>query len=408
VAFLSFCPLSRSQDTTEELGTDKNPLGFRFGSIDLHPRLTSGATYDNNIDFTTTNAEKDVEWTIQPAIQIVGGDEQGLVKYRIVKDNVLNLSPGDVIINEVEDWPGNVFILDYGPRFQMFQKYSNYNSIDQLGYFNVLFPLNKTIFGFKQDYEQETTTIIEAGQRAKSQVISTTISGAYRFGDRTSFESNLQRYNIDYDSPNLTGYTEYGTENWLNYNFQENLHGSLGVLAGVDEVDDYQNQVFEQIRARLRYSYTEKLFFDVSAGGELRQYENGHSDTLDPVFNMTGKYFATKRTTLAVVASRQQIASIYNGYYYADTGAAISLRQEIVRYCAVNLSTGYHDLNYTPTDNHVGPQYSDSYYDARISVEFNIATHFSGQIYYRVLNLASELYGNVDDQQVGARLTYRF
>jgi cell division protein FtsI/penicillin-binding protein 2 len=193
----------------------------------------------------------------------------------------------------------------------------------------------------------------------------------------------------------------------MNYALQENLHGSLGVLAGWDDVGNHQDQTFEQVRARVRYNYTEKVNFDVSAGGELREYQNGHSAALDPVFSLAGKYLPSERTTVALIGYRQQVASIYNGYYYADTGANLSLQQEIVYICTLDISMGYHVLNYTPINNQTS-QYTDSFYDAKVGVEFHIIKHLSGQMFYQMIQRTSAVNGNVTENQVELSLTCRY
>lgn len=407
VVLLGACRWGHAGEMPDEFGSDKNPVGFRYGPVDLHPRLTSSVTYDDNIEFMSTNAERDVKWVAHPSFQIVGGDESDLVSFHNVGYDVLKLSPGDLIIKPVEAWPGKLFILDYGPRFQVFKKYSRDDSIDELVNFNGLYPLSKIIVGVQQGYDLEKTTIIEAGQRTQSENISTKVSAAYHLSDQTSFESGWQRFAVSYDAANLTGYTEYGTEDWMNYALQENLHGSLGVLAGWDDVGNHQDQTFEQVRARVRYNYTEKVNFDVSAGGELREYQNGHSAALDPVFSLAGKYLPSERTTVALIGYRQQVASIYNGYYYADTGANLSLQQEIVYICTLDISMGYHVLNYTPINNQTS-QYTDSFYDAKVGVEFHIIKHLSGQMFYQMIQRTSAVNGNVTENQVELSLTCRY
>jgi hypothetical protein len=407
VAILSCFRLVQAENLPDELGSPVNPVGFRYGPFDLHPRLWAGPTYDDNINFTPTNTESDVKWTVQPAFQLVAGDEDGLLNYRNAGYDVLKVSPGELIIRPVESWPNKVAVLDYGPRFQEYQKYSADDAVDELGTLNVLYPLSKVILGFRQDYDLEKSTIIEAAQRTQSEAITTAGSAAYSIGDKTSIDSNFQRYSIGYGSSDLRGYTEYRTEDWFNYEFEPDLHGSLGVFGGIDEVDQGQDQTFAQLRARMRYNYTEKLYFDASAGGEWRNYQNGHSDTIDPVFDISARYLLTVRTTLGLTGYRHQIASIYNGYYYTSTGALLTLRQEITDYCTINLSAGYYSLDYTPI-NAVGADHTDDFYTARIDVDFKIASHLFGEVFYQVLSRSSGFDGNIADNQVGARLTCKF
>ena len=380
---------------------------LQLGPFALHPRLVAGAIYDDNILLSPVNKEADLEWTVQPALQAVAGDDAALLAYRDVNYDVLGLSPGGLIVQQPEVWPGKFLIVDYGPRFQIFDKYTANNSIDEFGALNVLWPMHKLILGFKQDYQLQKTEIIEFDQRATVETISSALSAAYQLGDSTSLESNFRRISVGYDQTGLTGYTEYNTEDWFNYQLKENVPISLGVLAGEDVVANHQDQTYEQLRARARYNYTEKLAFDVSGGGELRQYEDGNPATLSPVFTVAGEYRPTERTTVRLTGLRQQYASIFNGYNYALTGASLEGRQGITDRFIAALSVSYYNINYTPTIRGL-TQSTGDYYIARVSLEAKIVHHLTGQIYYQLLSSQTQLGGNLMDDQTGVQLTLGF
>ncbi len=66
--------------------------------------------------------------------------------------------------------------------------------------------MNKLILGLKEDYKWERTTIIEAGQLANIENSFTTLSAAFQFGLKTSWESDLRLNYVNYDKQELTGY----------------------------------------------------------------------------------------------------------------------------------------------------------------------------------------------------------
>jgi hypothetical protein len=298
-------------------------------------------------------------------------------------------------------------ILDYGPRFQIFDRYTVNNSIDQFATLDLLWPMDKLILGFKQEYQLQKEAIIEVGERTTVESIPTTLSAAYQFGDKTSMESDLRRISTGYAAPGLIGYTEYNIEDWFNYKLEEDLPVSLGVLAGVDEVANHQGQTYEQLRARARYIHTEKLNFDVSVGGELRQYENGNPSTLFPVFTIVGEYRLSEWTTLRLTGYRQLYASIFNGYNYASTGATLEVRHGFTDRFSAALSAGYYSLEYTRV---TGPliTHTDGYYSARISLDAKIIPHLTGQIFCQWLSRQSQFNGSLNDEQAGAQLTLGF
>jgi hypothetical protein len=386
---------------------EKTLSDLRLGPFNLHPRLSAGFIYDDNILLVTTKTESDFDWIIQPSLQAVAGDDAALVAYRDQNYDVLGLSPGSLIIQQPEAWPGTLLLVDYGPRFQIFDKYSVNNSIDEFGTLNLLMPFHKLILGVRQDYQFQKTELIEFNQRATVESYITTLSAAYQFGDKASLESDFHRLSVGYNQTGLTGYSEYNTEDWFNYNVAENLPVSLGALAGWDGVVNHQDQTYEQLRARARYSYTEKLAFDVSAGGELREYENGKSDTLSPVFAVSGLYRPAERTSINLSGFRQVYASIFNSYNYANTGVALDFHQGITDRFTAGLSGSYNALDFTPVKKGLA-EYSGDYYILRLSFEAKIVRHLTGQFYYQFLDSRSQISAGVQDDQAGVKLILSF
>jgi hypothetical protein len=269
--------------------------------------------------------------------------------------------------------------------------------------------MSKLILGFRQDYQLQKTEVIEAGQRTQIEGISSTLSAAYQFGDKTSLESNFRRISTSYDQPGLIGDTEYNTEDWFNYQVEENLPVSVGVLAGRDIVVNNQDQTYEQLRVRARYSYTEKLNFDVSGGGELRQFESGAPESFSPVFSIAAQYLIAERTALRLTGSEQKYASDLNGYNYTSTGAALEVSQGITDRFTANLSVGYYALDYTPVGGAAGlAKYNEDYYTAKIGIEAKIVRHLTGQIFYQLTSLKSQSTGDIKDDQTGVQLTLSF
>ena len=161
-------------------------------------------------------------------------------------------------------------------------------------------------------------------------------------------ETNFRRVSVGYNQAGLIGGTEYNTEDWLNYQVAEDLPVSVGVVAGREYVSNNQDQTYEQLRVRARYSYTEKLAFDVSGGGELRQFQSGNPQSFSPVFSVAATYNLAVRTTLSLVGSEQKYASDLNGYNYTSTGATFEVSQGITDRFTANFSVGYYALDYAP------------------------------------------------------------
>jgi hypothetical protein len=406
--FFKTCLTSWAQDESSSGSSlEKDATELQLGPLHLHPALTTGVTYDDNITFSPTSPMKDVIWSIHPGIQAVAGDDAALINYRDMNYDILSLSPGDVIIQPPEDWPGKLLILDYDPNFKFYDRYTTYNFANQYATVNLMYAMSRLILGFNQNYTLEKTAIIQIGQIATEQTIHSKVTAAYLLSDKTSMEGNFNFIDISYDQPGLTGYTEYNTEDWLNYAVIENLPVSAGILAGFDDVIDGQNQTYQQLRARARYNYSEKLRFDASVGGELRQYENGHSQTLSPVFSVTGIYQPTVLTTLSLTSFRQQYASLYDGFYDSKTGVALELRQGLTDRFMVDASFGNYFLDYTPINNDES-SYSEDYYAVGLGLEAKIIRHLTGKISYQWQDRQSGHSGDASENQVNAQLTLSY
>ena len=385
-------------------------IPLQWGALHFHPRVTAGVTYDDNLLFTTTHQESDACWWLQPGFQAVLGDDESLVPLRDEHIDPLTLNPGYLIVQPPDQWLGKIAILDYSPRFKYYDEYTALDSTDEFLTLDTLWPMDKLILGFRQDYQLQKAIIIEADQFATTENINTTLSAAYQFGDKTSLESDFHLLDISYDLPGLIGYTEYNTEDWFNYNLTELMPVSLGMLAGYDSVDaSGQDQSYEQVRARVRYNLSEKLTFDGSFGGELRQYENGESDTLTPVFTLVGTYRLTERTTLSLAGYRQVYASILNGYNYTGTGASLGCSQEITDRFTVNANLGYYFLDFTAV-NRTLANYSEDYYNARLSLQAKILHHLIGAVYYNLNLISSQSsgIGQRTDNQLGVNLSLTY
>src|ERR1039458_5811434 len=114
------------------------PLALTLGPLNLHPRVTAGMVSDDNVLFTSANKEADLAWTLQPGLQAVAGDDAALIAYRDQNNDALGLTPGSLIVQPPEAWPGKIFMLDYAPRFKFYDKYTAYNAIDQFATLNLL------------------------------------------------------------------------------------------------------------------------------------------------------------------------------------------------------------------------------------------------------------------------------
>jgi hypothetical protein len=219
-----------SQAPAKPSFSDRLP-DLRVGPFDIHPRLTTGVMYDDNILISSHNTRSDFIWSVNPAASIVAGDRMAITEYLLNNNDFMGISPSTYITSGPEVWPGKLLMLDYGPRFNWFTDYSENNSTDQLLKFDALLPMAKLILGVNQGYTRENTGVIEASRRANVETITSSIMGAYQFSEKTSAEMNLRRISTDYEAnQGLNGQTDWSDANWFNYQMTPLIteHGRWG------------------------------------------------------------------------------------------------------------------------------------------------------------------------------------
>src|SRR5262249_21525857 len=152
----------------------------------------------------------------QPGLQAIVGETLDLVTFRDIRYDVLTISPGGLIVQSPEVWPGKLLIVDFSPRFQWFTEHPENNAIDYFGTLKPLWPMAKLIRGLRKDDRKETTVVIEAARRPPVEAFTTTLAVGYQFSDKTSIDSPFSRQQIDYQNqPGLIGYTEWSGVIWL-------------------------------------------------------------------------------------------------------------------------------------------------------------------------------------------------
>jgi hypothetical protein len=380
---------------------------LRVGPFDIHPRLTTGVMYDDNILIAPHNTKSDLIWSVQPAASIVAGDRMAITEYLINNSDFMGISPGTYITSSPEYWPGKMLMLDYGPRFNWFTDYSENNSTDQLLKFDALLPMAKLILGVNQNYTSENTTVVEAGRRSNVETISSAIMAGYQFSEKTSAEMNLSRRSTDYEaSQALNGSTDWSDANWFNYQMTPLLNTGVGLTVGDLETQS-QSQTYEQLLARARYKLAERVDVGLSAGGEMRQFESAKG-SLEPVFTLDGNYRPFERTSVYISGYRRDAASVYYSQNYIITGIGTGISQQFGDRYFIGLGIGYDNYKYQSSTAAKTADRSDDYVTLRPSFDVRITKHLHSNIYYNFRTLKSSQTDGFDDNQVAVQMTLSY
>jgi hypothetical protein len=160
--------------------------------------------------------------------------------------------------------------------------------------------------------------------------------------------------------------------------------------------------------ARARYQFGERLSADLSAGGQVRQYESGRHQTIEPVFSLTGYYRPTETTALWLAGYRREQAAIFNGANYITTGATLGARQQLLDRLFLSMDLAYSTFDYLGTAQNAVTSRTDHYAVAKLGFEVHFSHHLVGNAFYQFRTLNSNQYDGFNNNQIGAQLTWAY
>jgi hypothetical protein len=169
------------------------------------------------------------------------------------------------------------------------------------------------------------------------------------------------------------------------------------------------NQTFEQVNGRVVYTPTEKLSFNATAGGELRQTQGYSESTLTPVFSGGFSYVPWDDTSVTINAYRAyNYSAKYFGQDYLATGASFSVTQGFRQKLWATLSGSYENAHY---EDNLADESNDidyNYFTVRVALDYQANDWWSFGAYYQYRrNISAEINGFVDDQ-VGCQVRFTY
>lgn len=396
------------------------PPQLSWGAFDFHPHLRTLTVYDDNINFVATGRQMDVINQISPGLQVVGGDRSTLRTYadqdyllnvdRGYSLNLSRLSTSALIIQSPENWPDKFLVLDYSPQWQFFSHYPGNNSLDQFATANAEWPLAKLVVGFRQDYSDQHTVLVEAARRTEIQQNQTELNAGYQFSDTLSLDTAGRFQDVAYpENSAFMGYTEWKGNLSLNRQIIHDYYVSLVAAGGLDEVTDRQNQQFEQLGGRLRYDYSTLFSVDVAGGAEYRQFDSGRSASVKPYFTLGATYSPSERTRIRLLFARQQSPSLYNGYYDTTTGGSLSVRQNLTDRFMIQADLHYDQTAYERTTRQAGTTNPSDFYSLQFTGMVQLLKSLNAEVFYMFRGQGlSQSYSVLQDNQCGVKFALHF
>ena len=315
-----------------EAAVDKHPWKFV-----LHGTAT--ATYDDNIFISHTDEQEDFIFTIAPGVAVGRGDFKNELASLGSYESRFNPDRSEMVAAT------NYIFAHYVPSVTLFANHGSENSFDHDVTLDGQYEWKRLTIGLKARYQTLNLPDVDLGERVERQLFTGALTSKYDYSAKTSFELNFFNYVRDYAADHVDT-VEYRMQGWFNYQLRPKITLGVGFTYGYVDLSRGANQSYEQVLARLRYRATEKIRFDLTAGGEIRNIY-GLANRTNGIFSLGVSYAPRDGTTVYVQGYRRTVTSANSPpANYSVTGVEAQFRQRFARRFYFVLAAGYQHVDY--------------------------------------------------------------
>jgi putative beta-barrel porin BBP2 len=364
----------------ETVAQSAGKTGLRFLGLDVFPHAAVSGMYDDNVLITHTNPISDFEWTLLPGVTAVAGDVSTAFPGSVTLEQLRDLLRYSLV--DDSDKPSRFAGLDFTPGINLFTDHSEFNNVDYYAGLTAGYTFSKLAIGLDQDYSRVAIKDNEIGNRVTRILFDTKLQARYQLTDRTLFEVGGRYIRSYYGNSIYQGYQEFRNEDWVDRRVGGKLDLGLGGAFGFVYPDINPNQTYQQALVRGSYQISGKLDVRSYLGLEVREYDGGISDTLDPVFNLALIYQVRPLTTFTLEAHRQDQPSPEGSYNYKTLGFSGGVRQRFLGRLSASLSAGYDNVDYVQLSSTATLNRSDNYYSVRAGLDYEVDQHLTTSLFY--------------------------
>jgi hypothetical protein len=181
---------------------------------------------------------------------------------------------------------------------------------------------------------------------------------------------------------------------------------------GYDQVDGFNNSVYEQINSRMVWSVSPKLALRTGVGVEFRQFQGSSSDQANLIFNIGSDWKMSELTVVSLGASRGVTPSNSLGNQSVRrTSINGGLTHKIGERYTANLTSGYTLSEAKANGVTAAFSQEDNYWFIRPAVAMRLMDRAAAGINYQFRRNDSDAPANGSDfvnHQVSLNLTYAF
>jgi hypothetical protein len=312
---------------------------------------------------------------------------------------------------------GRHWTLDYTPTWTL---YSNNHFQDTLDHAVTLTggtSYEDWTFGLSQGFTLTSDPLVETATQTSQQTYSTAIKASYQFNSKMSTDLGLSQNIISADQ--FESSREWSTLDWLNYQFWPRLDVGVGAGFGYVSMQSGSNtnnvlsspdMTYEQLQSRVNWRATDKISFQVHAGGEDRQFLDGSGNLLNFVFGAAIQYQPFEMTKISISAGRA-VSPSYFGGATENTDFIGGLNQRLLGKLFLDLQGGYHVIKYVASGNTASAfnNREDDLYSASVQLSYPFAQRGTVAAFYQASSNSSTQPGfGYSSTQVGFQISYSY
>jgi hypothetical protein len=302
---------------------------------------------------------------------------------------------------------GSHWSLDYTPTWRIYSSSAFRDTLDHSVRLTGGTTYEDWTLGLVQGYDRSSAPLVETGTQTDLQNFSTALTGSYRFNSKMWVDLALNQNIVSTDDFN--DYSQWVTENWLNYQFWLQLNGALGVTVGYVDQSTQPDMAFERFQGRIQWRALDKVTLHIRGGVEVRQFLNSNQDPLiNPLAGAAIQYQPFDFTRLTLDVDRTVTASYLQSPATESTAVTANLNQRLIRVLYLDLSGGYRTVEYLASTTTVGRDDDFYVFSVRLSTSF-LKQRGTAAVFYQYADNSSSAPGfTFETTQVGFELGYRY
>jgi len=303
---------------------------------------------------------------------------------------------------------GRHWTLDYTPTWTFYSNSRFHDTLDHVINLTGGTSYEDWTLGLSQVVALTSDPLVQTATQTSQETYTTAFNASYQINSKMFTDLGLSQNIISADQFNSS--REWAMLDWLNYQFWPRLDAGIGAGFGYVNVQTGPDMTYEQLQSRVDWRATDKISFQVHAGGEDRQFlgSGGTGDLLNFVFGAAVQYQPFEVTKITINAGRGVSPSYFVGAT-ENTDFTGELNQRLLGKLYLDLQGGYHIMKYVASASTPPVNREDDLYSVSVQLSYPFARRGSVAAFYQASSNSSTQPGfGYSSSQVGFQISYTY